>query len=88
MDQALRRHKLFLAAVRCLEVVGNIRKPERNKHELRQAQLQSPMPLALLKEKTFVELEAAIKTLRAEWQVEQGEDGDEEGGAEKEDLET
>ena len=56
VGHALRRHKLFLAAVRCLEVVGNIRKPESNKHELRQ--------------------------------VEQGEDGDEEGGAEKEDLET
>ena len=64
------------------------RKTERNKHKLRQVQPQSPTPLKLLKEKTFVELEAAIKTLRAEWQVEQGEDGDEERDAEKEDLET
>ena len=74
VEQALKRHKRYLATVRCLEVAGNTRKTARNKHELKyelqQAQSQGAMPLELLKEKTFVELEAAIKTLRVDRETE------------------
>ena len=71
VKQALNRHKLFLVTVRCLEEVKNTRKTERSKSELQQAKPQSPMPLELLKEKTFLELESAIKTLKVERETEQ-----------------
>ena len=73
VEKALKRNILYLPTVRCLNLATNNRKTMRTKHEVQMAQPQSPMPLELLKEKSYTELETAIQILKAKREAEQAE---------------